>query len=685
MTPNENDSNNNNNRLKIELYGGLRLFYKGDEWRLANRKAKGLFCALALAEQPRLERRWLRGHFWSMLDEERAAGNLRQVLHFISKNIIKQHAFDGITIDSEAIEIDPRQIEVDCLEFISLIEQVQLDKRLLTDTNYFEKLAFGLDGLDPAFGEWLTGRRNQLQNETLLLIEKKMNGTQATSAVKDLARIILNYDPLHEQACRKLMWAFAADGDVANALSVYQSFWNDVDEAFGEEPSKATQELAVSIKNGEIQGSSALSTTALPTPGRTQTGDRRPRISVEPIDSRTLDTRTERLMTGLRLDLLSNLVRFREWRVRDGEDGNTADMDYSLRLRGYEIDGQLAVSISLLDCKTSDIVWSERIIRSLEHWSQRHVEVVRRLAVAVNVQIEVDRIARNVNAGDYSLDVYDRWLCGQELMMSYTPDNWREAENVFDRLISSTPNFSRAISSRAAIENLRHLTFPGHLPTVRSTVLALELAQRAVSLDPLDSRAQLHLGWAAAMSGQFTKSELAFSLAHTNNENDPWTIVSAAIGLAFCDRMAAAHKLLKIGLELELEPSPAYWSYVAAVNFLDKDYEACIEASERSEEITADVPAWHAAAHAHLGNFTEAQHVLNRFIAKTVKLWQGAAKATEPAIAHWVLASFPIRNPAAWRRFRDGLEMAGMELAQEEKNAAGPAALLSEQALISRI
>ena len=65
-----------------------------------------------------------------------------------------------------------------------------------------------------------------------------------------LAQAILNLDPTHEDAARRLMRARAMLGDTAGALRVYKTLWDLLDEDYGMEPAEATQKLVADIKTG---------------------------------------------------------------------------------------------------------------------------------------------------------------------------------------------------------------------------------------------------------------------------------------------------------------------------------------------------------------------------------------------------------------------------------------------------
>jgi DNA-binding SARP family transcriptional activator len=57
-------------------------------------------------------------------------------------------------------------------------------------------------------------------------------------------------DPTHEIACQELMRACVVSGNTAAALAAYRKLWECLQREHDIEPSMATQELVVTIKNG---------------------------------------------------------------------------------------------------------------------------------------------------------------------------------------------------------------------------------------------------------------------------------------------------------------------------------------------------------------------------------------------------------------------------------------------------
>jgi hypothetical protein len=186
-----------------------------------------------------------------------------------------------------------------------------------------------------------------------------------------------------------------------------------------------------------------------------------------------------------------------------------------------------------------------------------------------------------------------------------------------------------------------------------------------VQKDPFDSRAHLALAWSCALDRQFAQAELNFGLALKLNDNDPWTLTSTALGMAYCGDHERATSLAAQALDLNPDPSRTHWGYQATIRFLCEDDLGCVEAAERAREAILNLPGWHAAALAQLGEKSRAQTVGQRFLDLIRSRWHGPAPVTDLAVSSWFLGAFPIRLEADRERIREGLRLAGIPVGQD--------------------
>ena len=88
--------------------------------------------------------------------------------------------------------------------------------------------------------------------------------------------------------------------------------------------------------------------------------------------------------------------------------------------------------------------------------------------------------------------------------------------------------------------NIAHIALPGQFRNPARHLETLPIAQRAVQLDPLDSRAQLSLAWTYQLLGRIDESTLHAALAVDLNQNDPWTLMATAQIFAYCGQYERA-------------------------------------------------------------------------------------------------------------------------------------------------
>ena len=197
------------------------------------------------------------------------------------------------------------------------------------------------------------------------------------------------------------------------------------------------------------------------------------------------------LAQGFRHDLIACLVRFREWFVVDGpampsaeQTGNRVSARYRISATAYQVGDRISLVLTLAEQDSGIFIWSERMELRLDGWFEVHRDIVRRIAIALNLQISSARLQRLSVESDVSLESYDRWLRATAMIRSFSPQNWARAGQLFRECIERTPGFSSAYSGLAQMENSVHIIHPGERRSREREKRAVELARRAVHLDP---------------------------------------------------------------------------------------------------------------------------------------------------------------------------------------------------------
>ena len=196
----------------------------------------------------------------------------------------------------------------------------------------------------------------------------------------------------------------------------------------------------------------------------------------------------------------------------------------------------------------------------LENWFQLQQRIVQRTALSVNVDLSTPRgLTRVATAPDVSLDISPTAGFARRRASEASAPKTGASRSSPDEVIAVAPNFSPCYSALVQLNNTEHLVFPGLFRDLTKARSTLELARTAVQLDPVDSRAQLCLGWSQAMLMQYSDASGHIDLACELNGNDPWTLLSAASCQGFCGNFERGTELVAEALKVSWTPPPLHW------------------------------------------------------------------------------------------------------------------------------
>jgi DNA-binding SARP family transcriptional activator/TolB-like protein len=673
--------------LSINLLGKCSLHVDDHEIELLSRKTKALLGYLALTDVQQESRERLIGLFWSEAPEERARASLRQALHEI-RNALTPTGFDGLHTDKLVVGLDRQRIRVDLIDVLKNAESGSPHPLLLKQQNLVDNILAEVESSDPAFQTWVLAKRQTIRDQLIRNLETALRvQIKITEIGRDIAFAILNLDQTHEEACRYLIRAHVEDGEIGSALKVYKNLWDLLDADYDVEPTQQTQDLIAEIKaalpfsgapsmpaeppHAPATGApDVIEPPAGPSPGVNvdpQLAAREARLilSVGPFVLSGSDPKRDYLAQGFRRELIACFVRFREWHIRDFTSPpadaplQSPKDEFILDASGFETRKALHLVLTLRDGTTGTYLWSESLTLTLENWHQAQQNLVRRIASALNVHVSAERLSRIMSRQVADLKAYDIWLFGQATLLGFDPQRWNNAADLFRQVVQLMPDFAPAFSSLAQLNNSYHIVKPGTPRDAHRTMQALAYAQEAVRLDPLDSRSQLCLGWSHAMAKHYEQAMIYIPLAHGLNDNDPWTLVSAANCYAFCGHDKEAAEIVDTMLQRKASIVPLQWAYHTAVRFMIGDYEGCVAAADFAGDLNSNVPGWKAAALHHLGRTEQATAELEHFFTVVRSRWSVPEPATPAAMTRWFLHLFPIAMPESWERLRAGIAGAG--------------------------
>lgn len=186
-------------------------------------------------------------------------------------------------------------------------------------------------------------------------------------------------------------------------------------------------------------------------------------------------------------------------------------------------------------------------------------------------------------------------------------------------------------------------------PTDTDRAAALELARRAVAIDPNAAGCRWVLAYLLAYERKFPEADAEFAKAIEldSNEADTWAALSDISILA--GRIGEG--LDYIRKAFRLNPFPANWYYLVLgqAQYASRDYAAAVETLRQDETYHTSSRRFLAASLAQLGRLEEAHAEAELFLVGNPRF----------TIRHWA-ATEPFRDTAVLEHFVDGLAKAGL-------------------------
>jgi class 3 adenylate cyclase/DNA-binding SARP family transcriptional activator len=610
--------------LLLSVIGGLSLSHHGHQTVLRSRTVRAVLGYLGLTRQREEKIDRLAALLWPgrrLADARRALVVCLREIDQIIGGKVSLHRGDIVAL--------PPYIDVDLQQLVDRLNVGTIDDLVFEQADLLETLLAGLEGVSKPFDAWLSITRHNWRARVVDALEALLTrfGLRETM-LRRAASALLVLDPTHEVAAQYLIRHHLASGNRPAALKVFNGLQTELRERFSAAPDATT------IKMLEAPAEFSL--------GPTDHAAKVPVIAVGQFASPEGVPNTSAL--GFRADLITNMSRFREWAVVETAAGvDSSGADYLLKAIFQPSGENFQLNIVLTNPNNGHVVWSESFNSGAANWVAVQKEVVRRIAATLEVYLSHDRLSRNIRS-QVNTNAYDAWLRGEALLSHWAREPEAEAMKLFEQVIAMDSNFAPAYAGLASIYTSRHFVNPGLYPDAQDLLRALSLARKAVELDPLDARSHLVLAWSHAMSGAFGQAELHFELVATLNPSSPKMLISAALGLAFVDRLDLAAPLLSQARNLTMVFLDYQWSHIATILYLIGDFEGAVTAAERSKNVIVDTPGWTAASLVELGRHQDARSMITELVKVVAAAWNGPQPCSPAAVLDWFVRAFPLRN-----------------------------------------
>jgi TolB-like protein/Tfp pilus assembly protein PilF len=556
---------------RLELLGGFRLTMEVDrEIAISSRKNRALLAILALAPGNCVTRDELVALLWADRGEQQARNSLRQALVALRRDLSELDP-SPLVIQDDQIKLDLAHLRVDVISFQSLVE---VEDWPAAASLYKGALLSGLSLGGDAFEDWLREQRDIVAGKAIVTLERFAERQQGEARIATAKRL-LALDPLREASHRALMSAYADTGEVALALKQYEACRAVLMRELGVAPAQPTEDLRRFL--------SASGASASIDPSRPRTRSAKSSVALLPFVNLGHEAEQQHLCDGIVADIISALARFHSLSViarnssfafRDStlpivEVGYKLGVDYLVTGSLRMADKRLRLSVELIDVETERVVWAQTYARELADLFAVQDEVANTIAATLTGQLESDVAVRAERKHPGSLAAYDVALRGYHRMQRITREDTGAALELLERALTIDPTYAEAYSWLATALVL-DWQFNYRAASLQR---AIAVARQGVERDSYSGRCHLVLGYCLLVTGERVRAEPYHHRAIALNPNDAYILAHWALLEAYSGRPDESDRYLANALRLNPYPPDWYGEFRSVTAFARGRYD----------------------------------------------------------------------------------------------------------------
>ncbi len=670
-------------RFVVRLHGDFRISQRDagivtDSLTPSSRKARALLAILATSPEQLVSRERLIGLLWSERGETQARASLRQTL----AELRRLPYADALLISRREIRLAPTLFETDADRITAYAAAQDFAGLAAALTDIDRTILADLEGLDPAFDDWLFVERERQRNRLVvevLAVVGAASDPESLGHRRSILSALQQVDGGDEAIVRLGLSLDHQAGDHAAVHRRYRQFQGALKRDYDAQPSAETQQLFRRLISVAPVAPAAATPPPAPIAAPTIAPDSVPHITERhepPIivlsPFVTIGEGDDAAMVAqiMHDDLQTALGGFRDLRVLSIADPTPERLaavcgssiaSYALGGTARAQDGGFRVNLRLTALDRGVLVWSRQITVQAATLGSVVDELVARIAGAI-LPVVVRDIGQALDTTTGATPASSSLYFGARarLLSSSTLAEVREAAELFEKVIEEDPSIVNAHLHLARIYNTDFmLRLAGHDPApLRAR--AFELSLRAAALDPANGHVHSRLGWCYLRRGDITQAVRRFENSVEIGPYHADGLNEAGFGLCHLGLLDRAGELIKRAFELNPFPPDEYFSDVAVLAMLRGEHDEAEAQFEISRDPAIHYQAVRCANLALAGRMDRAREEADILRKAFAPLWHNPIPLTDADIVAGIHVFLPLHEAEHRDMLERGLRAAGL-------------------------
>ena len=387
----------------------------------------------------------------------------------------------------------------------------------------------------------------------------------------------------------------------------------------------------------------------------------KPSIAVLPFDNLSADPEQEYFSDGITNDIITDLSKFSGLFVISSNStftykGNPVKIQQVAEDLGvrYVLEGsvqrsgdQIRINAQLLDAMSGGHLWAERYERDIEDLFAVQSEILETIVATLAFRVEEAERERVLHKDTKSLAAYDYFLLGQKSQSDFTKEAMTEARRLYEKAIELDPNYAHAYAQLAFVHNNLY-AYNWTEDADLSLEIALEMARKAVALNPDDYYNHWALGRAYKKIRDFDRAMAEYERALELNPNDASLLAEMVNILVQIGRAEDGVAQTKLAMRINPHYPDWYLWNLGWAQYFVGDYEEALASLKRMSNPPNGARRTLAAVLVRLGRVEEARAVIAAF----------REKAPDFTVA--TMENFSFQNRTYLERWMEDLRTAGL-------------------------
>ncbi|CUH47162.1 adenylate/guanylate cyclase domain-containing protein [Ruegeria atlantica] len=276
---------------------------------------------------------------------------------------------------------------------------------------------------------------------------------------------------------------------------------------------------------------------------------------------------------------------------------------------------KLRVTAQLIDATNGKHLWAENYDRSLEDIFAVQDEVTRTIALTLNENIDLAEYGRLEHQPTDNLNAYELFKRAQEQAFTFTKEGNILAMELSEKAIELDPNFASAYIELAWAHNFGYRWGWTEIASrEESLALAFEMARKAIKLEPFNFKAHQVLASVTVQSGDLEKASSLYEKAISLNPNSAQVLADSIDPLIYSGRADEAVDRMRVAIRLNPHHPDWYLWNLGWAQYFAEDYEGALASIEKMNGVPDRLRRTLAPILLRLGREDEARAMIGEFL-----------------------------------------------------------------------